>query len=144
MGKPLPFTYCQSCRQTHEPGKHSPDRVVDALVSVSRLGKVTVKPMTAEDVLAHKRAVKAAQQRRFREKLKKAGSELDKTGNRKKRPPPCPVTRAMADAGRAKLDTLTSVDTDDAQVTDDQLSLRYFRPCGPSIGNSSMRFRASN
>ena len=26
---------------------------------------------------------------------------LDLTGNRKKRPPVCPVTRAMADAGKA-------------------------------------------
>lgn len=44
----------------------------------------------------------------------------DLTGNKKRRPPPCPVTRAMADAGKAKLETLMAVD-DGAGVTDDQL-----------------------
>lgn len=45
--------------------------------------------------------------------------------NRKKRPPLCPITRAMADAGKAKLDTLTAVD-DEVGVTDDQLVSEIF------------------
>lgn len=45
--------------------------------------------------------------------------------NRKRRPPLCPVTRAMADAGRAKLDTLTAMD-EEAGVTDDQLVSEIF------------------
>jgi len=52
---------------------------------------------------------------------------MDRTGNCKKRPPPCPVTRAMADAGKAKLDTLTSIDTEDAQVSDDQLVVEIYQ-----------------
>ena len=51
---------------------------------------------------------------------------IDLSGNRKKRPPPCPVTRAMADAGKAKLDTLTAMD-DGAEVTDDQLVAEVFQ-----------------
>ena len=52
---------------------------------------------------------------------------LDKTGSHKKRPPPCPVTRSMADAGKAKLDTLTAMDGPEANVTDDQLVAEIFQ-----------------
>ncbi len=51
----------------------------------------------------------------------------DLTGNRKKRTPLCAVTRAMADAGRAKLDTLTALDTDEIIVSDDQLVAEVFQ-----------------
>lgn len=50
----------------------------------------------------------------------------DHTGNRKKRPPPCVVTRAMADAGKSKLDTMTAEDTEDNPATDDMLVARVF------------------
>lgn len=50
---------------------------------------------------------------------------LDRTGNRKRRAPMCPVTRAMADAGKAKLDTLTSLD-DGVGVTDEQIVSEIF------------------
>lgn len=47
---------------------------------------------------------------------------MDRTGNHKKRPPLCPVTRAMADAGKAKLDTMTGMDTEEeAPISDDML-----------------------
>lgn len=52
-------------------------------------------------------------------------STPDLTGNRKRRPPLCPVTRAMADAGKAKLDTLTAIE-DGAGVTDDQIVSEIF------------------
>lgn len=51
----------------------------------------------------------------------------DLTGNHKKRAPPCPVTRAMADAGKAKLDTLTAIDDAEAQISDDQLVAEVFQ-----------------
>ncbi len=50
---------------------------------------------------------------------------IDLTGNRKKRPPLCPVTKGMADAGKAKLETLMAVD-EGAGVTDDQLVAEIF------------------
>lgn len=49
----------------------------------------------------------------------------DHTGNRKRRPPLCPVTRAMADAGKAKLETLTAIE-EGAGVMDDQLVAEIF------------------
>lgn len=45
---------------------------------------------------------------------------VDATGDHKKRAPLCPVTRAMADAGKAKLGQLTEAD-DGVGVTDDQI-----------------------
>lgn len=51
----------------------------------------------------------------------------DLTGNSKRRPPLCPVTKAMADAGKAKLDTLTAIDTDEVPVTDDMLVAEVFQ-----------------
>lgn len=49
----------------------------------------------------------------------------DLTGNRKKRPPLCPITKGMADAGKAKLETLMAVE-EGAGVTDDQLVSEIF------------------
>lgn len=48
------------------------------------------------------------------------------TGNEKRRPPMVPVTRAMAQAGCAKLDALTSVDSDGSPITDNQLVAEVF------------------
>lgn len=50
----------------------------------------------------------------------------DPTGNSKRRPPLCAVTKAMADAGKAKLDTLTSIE-ETAGITDDQLVAEIFQ-----------------
>lgn len=50
----------------------------------------------------------------------------DATGNSKRRPPLCAVTKAMADAGKAKLDTLTAIE-EEAGVTDDQLVSEIFQ-----------------
>lgn len=51
---------------------------------------------------------------------------IDLTSNKKKRPPTCPITRAMADAGKDRLETLTAVH-DGAGVTDDQLVSEVFQ-----------------
>lgn len=46
--------------------------------------------------------------------------------NRKKRPPLCPVTRAMADAGKEKLNAVLNADKDGEPVTDDQMVSEIF------------------
>lgn len=50
----------------------------------------------------------------------------DPTGNSKRRPPLCAVTKAMANAGKLKLDTLTAIE-EGAGVTDDQLVAEIFQ-----------------
>lgn len=50
---------------------------------------------------------------------------VDLTKNKKKRAPICPITRAMAEAGKASMTTLMQVD-DGAGVTDDQLVAEIF------------------
>lgn len=49
----------------------------------------------------------------------------DLTGNSKRRAPMCAITKAMADAGKLKLDTLTALPEADG-VTDDQLVAEIF------------------
>lgn len=53
------------------------------------------------------------------------GVVMDLTGNRRKRPPVCVVTRAMADAGLAKLQTLVGIELEHG-VTDEQLVCEVF------------------
>ncbi len=49
------------------------------------------------------------------------------TENKKCRPPLCVVTRSMADAGITKLDTLTSIDNEEIEVSDEQLVAEVFQ-----------------
>lgn len=49
----------------------------------------------------------------------------DLTGNSKRRPPLCAVTKAMAQAGKDKLETLTEIE-EGAGVTDDQIVSEVF------------------
>jgi hypothetical protein len=50
----------------------------------------------------------------------------DLTGNSKRRAPLCAVTKAMADAGKAKLETLVGLEIEDG-VTDDQIVAEVFQ-----------------
>jgi hypothetical protein len=49
----------------------------------------------------------------------------DLSGNSKRRTPMCAVTKAMADAGKAKLDALTA-EEQEVGITDDQLVSEIF------------------
>ncbi len=68
----------------------------------------------------------------------------DKTGNARKRPPRCIVTRSMADAGKAKLDSITAMDCAEAPISDDVLVAEIFQAMWNVYWEQVLRLQGKN